>query len=240
MRHKGTKEDTVRKASEPHPNSLAITDTALPEAAVLAGDLVAGIVRAGDRPDDEAPEDRAPAAPLGGRTATGAQTDLLTAASAALRAALDQRLSPGLYLVATPIGHLADITVRALATLAQADLILCEDTRHSLKLLNHYAITSHLEPYHEHNAHLIRPRVLKALGKRQRVALISDAGTPLISDPGYKLVREALDRGYKVSALPGRAADRQFFLCWLPAAEVGRAAVAPAGPGNGAGHAHFV
>ncbi len=123
-----------------------------------------------------------------------------------LETVLGRQLAAGLHLVATPIGHLADITLRALATLAQADLVLCEDTRHSLKLLSHYGITTRLEPYHEHNAHLARPRVLRALNQGLRVALISDAGTPLVSDPGYKLVRAALHAGHRVSALPGPSA----------------------------------
>lgn len=115
-------------------------------------------------------------------------------------------LVPGLHLVATPIGNLADITLRALAVLARADLVLCEDTRHSRTLLSHYGIRARCEPYHEHNAEEMRPRVLAALAGGQRVALVSDAGTPLVSDPGYKLVREALSAGYRVESLPGPCA----------------------------------
>ncbi len=119
---------------------------------------------------------------------------------------LTKPLSPGLYIVATPIGHLADITLRALAVLAQADVIYCEDTRHSRTLVQHYAIKASLRPYHEHNAETERPRIMAALERGQRIALISDAGTPLISDPGFKLVREAAELGYSVISLPGASA----------------------------------
>lgn len=115
-------------------------------------------------------------------------------------------LPPGLYVVATPIGNLGDITLRAIAVLARADLILCEDTRHSRTLLAHYAIDTTTRPYHEHNAARERPRVLAELAAGRRIAIISDAGTPLVSDPGWKLVREALDAGLRVEALPGASA----------------------------------
>lgn len=115
-------------------------------------------------------------------------------------------LAPGLYLVATPIGNLADISLRALAVLARADLIAAEDTRHSKKLLSRFGIAAKLTPYHEHNAERERPRLLARLRAGQSVALISDAGTPLISDPGYKLVREALDAGLMVTSIPGPSA----------------------------------
>jgi 16S rRNA (cytidine1402-2'-O)-methyltransferase len=113
---------------------------------------------------------------------------------------------PGLYLVPTPIGNLGDITLRALAALARADVLYCEDTRHSVTLLSHFAIARPLRPYHEHNAQRERPRVLAELAAGKSVALISDAGTPLVSDPGYKLVREALDAGHHVVSLPGPSA----------------------------------
>jgi 16S rRNA (cytidine1402-2'-O)-methyltransferase len=119
---------------------------------------------------------------------------------------LAQALPPGLYLVATPIGNLADITLRALATLARADVLYCEDTRHSGTLLANYAIARPLRPYHEHNAQRERPRVLAELAAGKAVALISDAGTPLVSDPGYKLVREVIAAGHRVVALPGPSA----------------------------------
>ena len=115
-------------------------------------------------------------------------------------------LQAGLYLVATPIGNLGDITLRALSVLARADVIYCEDTRHSLTLTAHYGITTHLKPYHEHNGARERPKILEALRDQRSIALISDAGTPLISDPGYKLVREAITAGHKVESLPGASA----------------------------------
>src|SRR5712671_4023803 len=115
-------------------------------------------------------------------------------------------LPAGLYLVATPIGNLRDITVRALEVLAAADLIACEDTRVSRKLLDHYAIATPLTPYHDHNAAEVRPRLLARLAEGAAVALISDAGTPLVSDPGYKLVRAAREAGVRVTALPGASA----------------------------------
>ena len=115
-------------------------------------------------------------------------------------------LAPGLYLVATPIGNLADISLRALAVLARADLIAAEDTRHSKKLLSHFSLRGELTPYHEHNAERERPRLIARLRAGHSVALISDAGTPLISDPGYKLVREVLDEGIMVTSIPGPSA----------------------------------
>jgi 16S rRNA (cytidine1402-2'-O)-methyltransferase len=115
-------------------------------------------------------------------------------------------LTPALYLVATPIGNLADISLRALAILARADLIAAEDTRHSKKLLSHFGLRGELTPYHEHNAEKERPRLIARLRAGQAVALISDAGTPLVSDPGYKLVREALDQGLTVVSVPGPSA----------------------------------
>jgi len=119
---------------------------------------------------------------------------------------LERPLPPGLYLVATPIGNLADISLRALAVLARADLIAAEDTRHSQKLLTHFGIRVKLTPYHEHNAERERPRLLSHIKDDRSVALISDAGTPLVSDPGYKLVREALDQGLLVTSIPGPSA----------------------------------
>jgi len=137
-------------------------------------------------------------------------------------------LVPGLYVVATPIGNLGDITLRALATLAGADLIACEDTRVSSVLLRHYGIASRLTAYHEHNAASVRPKLLAALGDGKAVALISDAGTPLISDPGYRLVVEARAAGHRVVPIPGPSAvltalvasglptDAFFFAGFLP------------------------
>jgi len=136
------------------------------------------------------------------------ETGGLTAQRAAevVEGQLAHALPPGLYLVATPIGNLADITLRALATLARADVIYCEDTRHSRTLLAHYSISRPLRPYHEHNAERERPRILGELAAGKAVALISDAGTPLVSDPGYKLVRDCLNEDYLVSSLPGPSA----------------------------------
>jgi 16S rRNA (cytidine1402-2'-O)-methyltransferase len=119
---------------------------------------------------------------------------------------LDRPLAAGLYLVATPIGNLADISLRALSVLARAPLIAAEDTRHSKKLLSHFGIRGELTPYHEHNAERERPRLLARMQAGFAVALISDAGTPLVSDPGYKLVREALDHGLLVTSIPGASA----------------------------------
>jgi len=112
-------------------------------------------------------------------------------------------LKSGLYLVATPIGHLRDITLRALDTLHAADLIACEDTRVTATLLKAHGIATPTDSYHEHNAAAKRPALLKRIASGQAVALVSDAGTPLISDPGYKLVREAAALGLRVEAVPG-------------------------------------
>jgi 16S rRNA (cytidine1402-2'-O)-methyltransferase len=116
------------------------------------------------------------------------------------------RLPPGLHIVATPIGNLGDITLRALAALAGADVIACEDTRVTRKLLDRYAIATPLTPYHDHNAATARPKILHRLSEGGAVALVSDAGTPLVSDPGYKLVRAAQEAGYAVVTIPGASA----------------------------------
>ncbi|TPJ40743.1 16S rRNA (cytidine(1402)-2'-O)-methyltransferase [Mesorhizobium sp. B2-5-13] len=115
-------------------------------------------------------------------------------------------LDPALYLVATPIGNLADITLRALETLAAADIVACEDTRVSRVLLDRYGIRRRTTAYHEHNADQAGPKLIAALEAGQSVALISDAGTPLVSDPGYRLVGEALDQGIRVVPIPGPSA----------------------------------
>ncbi len=119
---------------------------------------------------------------------------------------LAQPLAPGLFLVPTPIGNLGDMTLRAIAVLAGVDLIYCEDTRHSRVLLDHFGIRKPVRPYHEHNAAAERPRILAALAEGQRIAMITDAGTPLISDPGYKVVREAIEQDVRVESLPGASA----------------------------------
>jgi 16S rRNA (cytidine1402-2'-O)-methyltransferase len=131
----------------------------------------------------------------------------VTRAGEVLADLMARPLQPALYLVATPIGNLADISLRALAILARADLIAAEDTRHSKKLLSHFGLRGGLTPYHEHNAEKERPRLLASLRAGQSVALISDAGTPLVSDPGYKLVREALNDGLTVLSIPGPSAS---------------------------------
>src|SRR5580700_9637955 len=106
------------------------------------------------------------------------------------------RLDPGLHIVATPIGNLGDMTLRALEALAGADVIACEDTRVTRKLLDRYAIATSLTPYHEHNAAKARPLLLRRLADGAAIALVSDAGTPLVSDPGFKLVREPTLAGH--------------------------------------------
>jgi 16S rRNA (cytidine1402-2'-O)-methyltransferase len=143
-------------------------------------------------------------------------------------------ITPGLYLVATPIGNLADIGLRALEVLAGCDLIACEDTRVSRRLLERYGIATRLTPYHEHNAAAARPKLLARLAAGEAVALISDAGTPLVSDPGYKLVRAAQEAGHAVTAVPGASSvlaalnvaglptDRFFFEGFLPARQTAR------------------
>ena len=154
---------------------------------------------------------------------------------AALGASIEApKPAPGLYLVATPIGNLGDISLRALELLAGADVIACEDTRITRRLTERYGIATALTPYHEHNAAEARPRLLARLAEGQAVALVSDAGTPLISDPGYKLAREARDAGHMVTALPGASAllaalsvaglptDRFLFEGFLPPKQAAR------------------
>jgi 16S rRNA (cytidine1402-2'-O)-methyltransferase len=143
---------------------------------------------------------------------------------------------PGLHLVSTPIGNLGDITLRALETLAGVDIIACEDTRITRRLTERYNISALLKPYHEHNAALARPKILQRLAQGASIALVSDAGTPLISDPGFKLVREVCAAGHQVIALPGPSSvlaalavaalptDRFFFEGFLPPKETARRA----------------
>jgi 16S rRNA (cytidine1402-2'-O)-methyltransferase len=144
------------------------------------------------------------------------------------------KAAPGLHLVATPIGNLGDITLRALETLAGVDIIACEDTRITRRLTERYGISAELKPYHEHNAALARPKILQRLTQGASIALVSDAGTPLISDPGFKLVREVCAAGHAVIALPGPSSvlaalavaalptDRFFFEGFLPSKETAR------------------
>ena len=144
------------------------------------------------------------------------------------RTSLESRLAPGLYITATPIGNAGDITLRALDVLARCDLVLCEDTRVTAKLFAIHNIQARTAPYHDHNAAEMRPRVLKRLEAGEAIALVSDAGTPLVSDPGFKLVQEAAAAGHNVTALPGASSvlaaltlaglptDRFFFAGFLP------------------------
>jgi 16S rRNA (cytidine1402-2'-O)-methyltransferase len=115
-------------------------------------------------------------------------------------------LAPGLHLVATPIGNLGDITLRALWVLRGVDRILCEDTRVTARLLARFGIDKPLAAYHDHNADRVRPAILAALRRGESLALVADAGTPLVSDPGFKLVREALAEELPVTAAPGPSA----------------------------------
>jgi len=147
------------------------------------------------------------------------------------------KLNPGLYITATPIGNLRDITLRALETLASADLILCEDTRVSRKLLNAYNINVPLAAYHDHNGAKMRPKILAQLRDGDAICLISDAGMPLISDPGYKLVCDVVAAEIDVNILPGPDAplsalslsalptDRFAFLGFLPPKKSARRAL---------------
>jgi 16S rRNA (cytidine1402-2'-O)-methyltransferase len=146
------------------------------------------------------------------------------------------KAAAGLHLVATPIGNLGDITLRALETLAGVDIIACEDTRVTSKLVHRFGIKATLKPYHEHNAALARPVILQHLAQGASIALVSDAGTPLISDPGFKLVREVCAAGYPVVTLPGASSvlaaltvaalptDRFFFEGFLPSKATARRA----------------
>ena len=155
-------------------------------------------------------------------------------ASEVLSGLTSNPLSPALYLVATPIGNLADISLRALAILANADYVAAEDTRHSRKLLQHFGIATEMISYHDHNGDQMRPKIIKMIEEGKSIALISDAGTPLISDPGYKLAREVRDAGLKVEVAPGASAvmaalclsglptDTFLFDGFLPAKQVAR------------------
>ena len=149
----------------------------------------------------------------------------------------DKPLQSGLYVVSTPIGNLRDITLRALDVLAQADMVLCEDTRVTGKLMNAYRLKQKLERYDEHVAEAVRPKVLAALAGGARVALVSDAGTPLVSDPGYRLVTAAVEAGHPVYPIPGASAllaaltggglptDRFLFVGFPPPKSAGRRAM---------------
>jgi 16S rRNA (cytidine1402-2'-O)-methyltransferase len=118
----------------------------------------------------------------------------------------ERDLAPGLYLVATPIGNLEDITLRAIRVLKQADLIACEDTRQTQKLLNHLGIEKPTVSYHEHNEASRAAELVEKLAAGARIAMVSDAGTPGISDPGFRLIALAIERGLPVVPVPGPAA----------------------------------
>ncbi len=149
-------------------------------------------------------------------------------------AAEAEPLTSGLYVVATPIGNLKDISFRALNVLAAADAVLAEDTRVTKVLLAHYGITTPLVAYHEHSNDAVRERMVQRLKEGQVLALVSDAGTPLVSDPGYKLVQAAITEGLPVTPIPGPSAiltalvvsglpsDRFFFEGFLPAKSAAR------------------
>ena len=115
-------------------------------------------------------------------------------------------ISAGLYVVATPIGNLEDMSARAVRILNEVDLILAEDSRHSAKLLQHFAISTPVQAFHEHNEQRLVPKLLEKLKSSQSIALISDAGTPLINDPGYQLVAAAHEQGIRVIPVPGPSA----------------------------------
>lgn len=137
-------------------------------------------------------------------------------------------LAPALYLVATPIGNLGDVTLRALETMAAADVLACEDTRVTRVLLERYGIKQKPIAYHEHNAAVAGPRLIAALTQGRSIALVSDAGTPLVSDPGFRLVEAAREAGLRVVPIPGASAalaaltasglpsDAFFFAGFLP------------------------
>ena len=160
-------------------------------------------------------------------------TSSATAADPKL-ADIPRKPKAGLYVTATPIGNIGDLTFRAERLLAMADVIACEDTRVTAKLLSRYGITTPTVAYHDHNATKVRPMLLRRLAAGEVVALVSDAGTPLISDPGYRLVAEALDAGFNVTTLPGASSllaalavaglptDRFMFAGFLPTKSAAR------------------
>ena len=169
-----------------------------------------------------------------GGDAGGLKTALMSGVERHLAKLYATPLSPGLYLVSTPIGNLGDISIRALFTLAAAHMALCEDTRHSRKLFSAYGIGRKLEAYHDFSGDRDRERILSALREGKSVALISDAGTPLIADPGFKLVRAAAAEGFAIYPVPGASAllaavagaglpsDQFFFGGFLPPKETAR------------------
>jgi len=167
------------------------------------------------------------------RSATGRERGVFTAFGLAAEA---EPLPPGLYVVATPIGNLKDVTFRALGVMAAADAILAEDTRVTKTLLAHYGITTPLVAYHEHSNDAVRERMIERVKAGQALAIVSDAGTPLVSDPGYRLVQAAILEGLPVTPIPGPSAplaalvvsglptDRFFFEGFLPPRSAARRA----------------
>ena len=149
---------------------------------------------------------------------------------------MNAKLSPGLYIVATPIGNLSDLSARAGEILSRADAIACEDSRVTAKLLNHLGLKRPMVPYHDHSADHVRIRLIERMAS-ESIALVSDAGTPLISDPGYRLVRDARAAGLAVVTIPGPSAliaaltlaglptDRFLFMGFLPSKQKARADV---------------
>jgi 16S rRNA (cytidine1402-2'-O)-methyltransferase len=147
---------------------------------------------------------------------------------------MNDKLEPGLYIVATPIGNLSDLSRRAADVLSRADLIAVEDSRVTAKLLRHIGVKRPMTPYHDHNADKVRPGLIERM-RGEAIALVSDAGTPLISDPGYKLVRDARAAGVNIVTIPGPSAviaaltlaglptDRFAFFGFLPAKAGARA-----------------
>ena len=137
-------------------------------------------------------------------------------------------IEPGLYIVATPIGNLSDVTIRALDTLAAADILACEDTRVTKRLLDRYGISARVTAYHEYSGPKAHQKLLDALAEGKSVALVSDAGTPLVSDPGMTLVANAIEAGHRVVPIPGPSSlaaalsasglptDEVLFLGFLP------------------------
>jgi hypothetical protein len=159
-------------------------------------------------------------------------------------------LAEGLHLVATPLGNLGDISFRALSTLAAADTILCEDTRVTSRLLQRFAIATRMRPYHDHNAARVRPAILEELRNGVRIVLVSDAGMPAVSDPGYKLVRACIDdglagrchtRAYRTghSACAVWPADRPVSVCRFPAGQGWPAPLAADRARSSAGHSLY-
>jgi 16S rRNA (cytidine1402-2'-O)-methyltransferase len=162
------------------------------------------------------------------RTKRREPSDKISTFTAFGLAAEAEPLPAGLYVVATPIGNLKDVSFRALSVLAAADAVLAEDTRVTKTLLAHYGITTPLVAYHEHSNDAVRERMVHRIREGQALALVSDAGTPLVSDPGYRLVQTAIDEGLSVTPIPGASAaltalvvsglptDRFFFEGFLP------------------------